>query len=321
MCSPSPMLFPPRHLLNVKSGFQLGHCDQTPSPLQQLASDGRRSPQAPFPVQPREGQRARSPPRACEGRASRKATRPKRPGSTFIAAPVTLERTTLLAVPHRGHTQETPRDPPATTAGAGHGSLELHRGGSRLPAPCRDATALPENAAAYSRGSGRRNEDLVLQRPLKATPQLHWSGILKKAFRTPTPCARCHGHGCPEQTGAEENTQHMHQPCLSPDTRRGSGSFEEQKMKAFSNLSIGKMQTQLAGASWHRSISSPGARTKAQLDRRWLLCCHPDTALLKVGGSRKRGEGAAPAPASSPSPPPSPLKRHRLGQLCQGRRA
>lgn len=92
-------------------------------------------------------------------------------------------------------------------------------------------------------------------------------------------------------------------------------------MKAFSNLSIGKMQTQFAGASWHRSISSPGARTKAQLDRRWLLRCHPDTALLKWGGPENGVRVLLQHPLPLPHLPPCPLKRHRFGQLCQGWRA
>lgn len=46
--------------------------------------------------------------------------------------------------------------------------MELHRVDGGLPAPCRDAMALPENAAAYNHRSGKRNKNLLLQRPLKA---------------------------------------------------------------------------------------------------------------------------------------------------------
>lgn len=63
------------------------------------------------------------------------------------------------------------------------------------------------------------------------------------------PCAHLHSHGYSRQAGAEENTQHIHQLCLSLARNEAQGASMKQKMKALSNLSIGKMQTQFAGAS------------------------------------------------------------------------
>lgn len=182
-----------------------------------------------------ERQRARSLPSACEG----KATQPKRRGSTFITVLITLstwERTTLLAVLYQGHTKENPstlaRDSPAvkppprtpstTMAGARHHAVELHRVGRRLSVPCRDAMALPENAAAYNREPGKRNKDLLLQRPLKATLLAALIGHSKESISD-----SCASHPLPQpwvlwQAGAEENTQHIHQPCLCPPPRQAT---------------------------------------------------------------------------------------------------
>lgn len=180
MCSPSHLLrcLHPDTCSTFKAGFSLGVVTRHRRPSSSSLAKAGGFPRPLFPFSQRKGSEpARRPGPARERPAERPLAprdqaQPSSPSlSPWKEPPCWRSPTgvTRRRPPVTHQLLNLPSGTPATAAGAGHCSLELHRAGSGLPAPCRDAMALPENAAAYSRGSGKRNEDLVLQRPSKAT--------------------------------------------------------------------------------------------------------------------------------------------------------